>query len=785
MVVSAEEYRHKIFGVIPSPSHQTLYCETDMAAAASPELKGTLTPPGSSPLRAECDPTQDSSHGSTPPSPEAPPTPDSAHMAAEPTNHSSVRLQSTNDKAERHPLTNEEPLSGAKKRKPTKVHKVETECGSEGEAEAGAGVGSFACPVCQEVLPSQHDFTQHIRKHNHVVEGENGTKMYCCGICQKQLSSNSSLDRHMLVHSGERPFRCHICGTHFTTNGNMHRHIRGHLRNGGGGSGGGGGGASSDTSESDLCSEEAPGSPYKRPHEDDDSGAAPPKLVRLEAEEELACPACGVEQPSQHALEQHVEAVHPEYQVSCSTCHVGFKNYRSLHLHNSMMHPAAAPPRLHLTLTDFSTSKFPLIAKEVCEASSRQEGAADDSVGSHRCQVCHITFPCADSWLMHMREHTAAAPSPAPLRCMRCDLSFSNVAELTRHHQRHLCEEAQPGKESFLAVLDLLNKKSRETSFPAFGVPAHEALRPPLRLPPPGQHSPAPADSAKASPEHPNARPHRRARRRPRKQRPADGARRGSADPQRAYPCRLCKEVFANLRKLKSHNLAHMVAPPYRCNLCSFFSNDKNTLKEHMKSHKGDTPYECTLCNIAFTTKANCERHIKNIHRRQSRDEVKGCMTFHPSEEGGGGDPSLDTVCQICHIDCKARSVLRDHMRSSHPEGVTKPFSCKLCGGAFTSENDVMRHVIQQHSEAASARTLASLVETRPPEDRFDHQDLTPVESLLNFSKLHMPVPLTAPPTRRPPPHPPRLLTQAARAHARHGAAPPSHARHAAHARGD
>ncbi|MPC26843.1 hypothetical protein E2C01_019994 [Portunus trituberculatus] len=125
MVVSAEEYRHKIFGVIPSPSHQTLYCETDMAAAASPELKGTLTPPGSSPLRAECDPTQDSSHGSTPPSPEAPPTPDSAHMAAEPTNHSSVRLQSTNDKAERHPLTNEEPLSGAKKRKPTKVHKVE------------------------------------------------------------------------------------------------------------------------------------------------------------------------------------------------------------------------------------------------------------------------------------------------------------------------------------------------------------------------------------------------------------------------------------------------------------------------------------------------------------------------------------------------------------------------------------------------------------------------------------------------------------------------------------
>lgn len=100
--------------------------ETDMAAAtASPEPKGTLTPPGSSPLRAECDPTRDSSHNSTPLSPEAPPTPDSAHMANEPTNHSAARLQPTSEREESNILTNQEPLSGAKKRKAAKVHKVE------------------------------------------------------------------------------------------------------------------------------------------------------------------------------------------------------------------------------------------------------------------------------------------------------------------------------------------------------------------------------------------------------------------------------------------------------------------------------------------------------------------------------------------------------------------------------------------------------------------------------------------------------------------------------------
>ncbi|KAK7058707.1 hypothetical protein SK128_026001 [Halocaridina rubra] len=763
MVVSTEEYRHKIFGVIPSPDHTTIYCETDMAAAtASPEPKGTLTPPGSSPLRAEYDPSKDSSHNSTPPSPEAPPTPDSAHMATELTNQSAERLQQTNDSSKSHSSANQEPLSGAKKRKAAKVHKVEMECGSEGEGDIGI-TGTLICPVCQEELPNQHEFTQHIRKHNHVIESDNGTKVYCCGICNKQLSSNSSLDRHMLVHSGERPFRCHICGTHFTTNGNMHRHIRGHLRNVSGSSGGGTG---SDTGDSDLASEEGNSTlPRKRPIEEEN--LVPNKVPRLNTSEiegeELACPACGVEQPSQHALEQHVENIHPEYQVACTKCQVGFKNYRGLHLHNSMVHPAtsSSPPQVDLTLTDFSSPKFPLIAKGICEASSRQRDLPNEGFGPHQCHLCRITFPCVEACHMHMREHTAASTTTAsPMKCHRCDVQFSSFPEYVQHQQRHVCEEPQPRKESFLAVLDLLNKQNRDTAASNVASFLAGGYKPPLGLPPPGQHSPAPADSAKASPEHPT--PSRIAAA------TASSANNSSMpsglgmshDEQFAreyrdmklngqYPCRLCQEIFANLRKLKSHNLVHMVAPPYRCNLCSFYSNDKNTLKEHMKSHKGDTPYECNICNLAFTTKANCERHIKNIHGRQSRDEIKGCMSFNPQEDGGSTDHAMETVCHICHIDCKARSVLRDHIRSSHPEGMTKPFSCKLCGANFSSENDVMRHVIQHHPEAASGATLESLVANRSAME--DHHDLTPVESLLNFSKLAMTVPIA---NSNPPPPP-------------------------------
>uniref|UniRef100_A0A3Q3MJ17 C2H2-type domain-containing protein n=1 Tax=Mastacembelus armatus TaxID=205130 RepID=A0A3Q3MJ17_9TELE len=111
---------------------------------------------------------------------------------------------------------------------------------------------AFPCPVCGKVFkfksllashamihsearPHACDFCSrsfrrlsHLKRHREVVHA-NGARLpqsFVCHICGKDKKCRSQLARHVIIHTGERPFACDLCAARFNRRGNLQQHRR-------------------------------------------------------------------------------------------------------------------------------------------------------------------------------------------------------------------------------------------------------------------------------------------------------------------------------------------------------------------------------------------------------------------------------------------------------------------------------------------------------------------------------------------------------------------------------
>lgn len=398
-------------------------------------------------------------------------------------------------------------------------------------------------------------------------------------------------------------------------------------------------------------------------------------IINNNKPQSFCCPVCVRNDfSSMLSLENHMDSEHPTIPAKCRHCEIVFKSHKALNAHRcgSSMHknhPSATQGFRDLTFVDFTSDKFPIIAKSLCEASLRQPIANQ----IFECLKCSRAFPCASALDLHSKD------------CYQ----HEEMTPAKRSRQMSESSEEDVKRDDFFANLDLQNK-SNAMSLGSTTVGTSDLLSTPSTT----------ATTDKSSPYHSPFNMSMNSKYESRRtmmssspsfaqqndtkdladiqsiinvtsssggfwkqlDRPMstsdkeyDASNKDDEEQQDAFtaefrkmkmrgefPCRLCSSVFPNLRALKGHNRVHLSAAgpgPYKCNMCPYLINDKAALIRHMRSHNGDRPYECAICNYAFTTKANCERHLRNRHGKNTRDEIKRAIIYHPTEDSSCDDP--------------------------------------------------------------------------------------------------------------------------------------------------
>ncbi|XP_072295310.1 uncharacterized protein [Eucyclogobius newberryi] len=145
----------------------------------------------------------------------------------------------------------------------------------------------------------------------------------------------------------------------------------------------------------------------------------------------------------------------------------------------------------------------------------------------------------------------------------------------------------------------------------------------------------------------------------------------GGGGGYKKHECSVCEKRFSFKKTLERHIRTHTGEKPYSCSFCKKGFARQSTLDYHVRLHTGERPYGCSVCNKTFVIKSNLNVHMR-IHTAEKR-----------------------LSCDICTKTFNLKGNLNKHMRTHTGE---KPYSCSVCKKTFAQKWHLKRH-LKSHTE--------------------------------------------------------------------------------------
>ena len=174
-----------------------------------------------------------------------------------------------------------------------------------------------------------------------------------------------------------------------------------------------------------------------------------------------------------------------------------------------------------------------------------------------------------------------------------------------------------------------------------------------------------------------------------------------SRTTKKQYNCKVCNEVFKQMKALKNHAKAHpdksileSRMSGIKCGTCKKRFRRFNDLKFHEAIHtrgkESEQTEKCYICDKTFTNVPNLRKHEYYHHQRPNREDH-------------------DHACKSCGIIFNDKSSLLKHKTIRHTE---KPFQCQLCYKSFARKDNLHSH-LNSHSNRFKCMTCSKCFATK------------------------------------------------------------------------
>lgn len=229
---------------------------------------------------------------------------------------------------------------------------------------------TFQCDTCPFTSSKLSTFNRHIKIHT-------DERPHLCHLCLKSFRTVTLLRNHVNTHTGTRPYKCGDCDMAFVTSGELVRHRR-----------------------------------YKHTHE-----------------KPFKCSLCKYASVEASKLKRHIRSHTGERPFQCHQCAYASKDTYKLKRH-MRTHSGEKPyecPICHARFTQSGTMKIHIAQKH------------GENVPKHECPHCATIIARKSDLRVHLRN--LHGHSPEGIKCRYCPAAFHERYALLQHQRTHKNEK--------------------------------------------------------------------------------------------------------------------------------------------------------------------------------------------------------------------------------------------------------------------------------------------------------------------------------------------------------